>query len=106
VTTIPEPWVLDPYASAVVDVLTGDFPDLRDPVIAAIVRKHVYRYTRARGRLEVILDSPFLANWRLVNRDGRVQVACCRQSPAAADHERAERLNSALDALLGTGEGA
>lgn len=94
------PWTADPYANAVVDVLAGDFPDLADPMIAGIIRKHVYTYTRVKDRLEVILDEPFVASWRLIGHTGRVQVACYRLHRTDADLARAERLNAALDALL------
>jgi hypothetical protein len=92
------PWALDPYTNAVVDTLAADFADLHDPIIADIVRKHAY-YARDRAHLELILDDPFAANWRLINRDGRLKVACWRVNPTSADRERIERVNSALDAL-------
>jgi hypothetical protein len=99
-------WDRDPYACAVADALAGDFPDLRDPVVAGIVRKHVYAHARTGRGLEVILDSPVAANWRLVSpRDARIRVACWKQNPSDADRERIERLNSALDALVSTEAG-
>jgi hypothetical protein len=99
------PWALDPYANAVVDVLREDFPDLCHPDVASLVRKHVYLYVRAERtartpqRLEVILDDPIRAKWRLVNRDGRLRVACWRVEVPDADQELADRVNAALNAL-------
>jgi hypothetical protein len=86
----------------VVDVLAGDFPDLCDPVVAGIIRKHVYIHARTQGVLEVILDDPFTANWRLLGQAGRVSVACWRLNLSDADQERQNRLNAALDALSTT----
>jgi hypothetical protein len=98
-TEAATPWELDPYTSKVVEALVGDFPDLQDPIVASIVRQHVYSYVRSKTRLEVILDDLYFANWRLVGHDGHVRVACWRQNPIAAERERAERLNAALDSL-------
>lgn len=95
----------DTYASAVIGVLAGDFPDLNDPVIAGIVRKYVSSYAEAqdRGRhLEVIVDDPMFARWRLTgNRDkpGQVRLGCWYMNPSSEIREQQERLNAALDAL-------
>lgn len=96
----------DPYASAVISILAGDFPDLRNEITAEIVRKHIYAYTHdtGHGGCEIIIDNPATANWRLVaNRDdsGRVSLACWRYHPTEADYQRLDRLNAALDALEG-----
>lgn len=89
----------DPYASAVIDALAGDFPDLRDPMVADAVRKAIYANARTRCGLEVIVDDPFASNWRLIPEFGRsatVRLACWRLYPCEADHERMCRLNAAL----------
>jgi hypothetical protein len=95
-------WDRDPFACAVTDALAADFPDLRDPVVAGIVRKHVYAHARTGRGLEVILDSPLRADWRLVSaRDARIRVGCWKADPSGADRERAERLNAVLETLDG-----
>lgn len=96
----------DPYTCGVVHVLASDFPDLRDPVVAAIVKKAIYINARGQGRVstEVIVDDPFTANWRLIpapHDRGRVHLACWRRTRTDADAERWARLNAALDALEG-----
>ena len=99
----------DPYANAVVDALAGDFPGLRDPVTAGIVRKHVYLNAQGGGILgEIIVDNPTSANWRLVRdprRPGRVKLRCWRPSLTVRDHEVLERLNTALRQLGATIKG-
>lgn len=93
----------DPYANAVVNILSADFPDLRDPVTAGIVRKHIWlAHTGTRSHLEVIVDDPRTANWRLVgafHARRRVHLGCWKVSPSESDLERVRRLNAALDAL-------
>lgn len=91
------------YADAVIETLAGDFPDLRDPVIADIVRGHIYRHASDPGGfLEVIVDDPISARWRLTgyrNEPGRVRLACWRQNLTEDDTEREQRLNAALRAI-------
>jgi hypothetical protein len=92
----------DPYANAVIKVLAADFPDLRDPDVASIVRKHVYANARTQNLIEVIVDDPGRANWRLVQAPHdrrRVRLGCFRINAGQASQEREERLNAALDAL-------
>jgi hypothetical protein len=92
----------DPYASAVIAVLCDDFPDLRDPVTAEIVRKHIWLAHTGVRSLEVIMDDPISANWRLVRAPHdrrRVHLACWKLNRTEADSERWARLNAALDAL-------
>ena len=93
----------DPYANAVIDVLRSDFPDLNDPMIASIVRKHIYAHAHTPGGgLEIIVDDPYFANWRLVplwHGQGRVRLACWRVPTPASDQERERRLNAALNAI-------
>jgi hypothetical protein len=92
----------DPYAIAVVNILSGDFPDLRDPVTAEIVREHVSANVRRQCLIEVIVDDPYFANWRLVpapHDRRRVHLGCWRLNRTEADTERWNRLNAALDAL-------
>lgn len=68
---------MDSYANAVIAALASDFPDLRDPMIAGIIRKAVYVNARGSSRVgfEVIVDDPFTANWRLVARGGDRRVS-------------------------------
>jgi len=91
-----------PYANAVIDVLAEDFPGLRDPVTASIVREHVYANVRRQCLIEVIVDDPGRANWRLVaapHDRRRVHLGCWKLHRTEADSERWARLNAALDAL-------
>lgn len=87
------------YAATIVETLAGEFPDLRDPVVADVVRVHVAHFARTGAWLEVILDDPYFANWRRVRHDGRLRVGCWRLNPSQADQEREQRVNAALDAL-------
>ena len=90
------------YANAVIDLLAGDFPDLRDPVTADIVRGHIYAHAETPGRMEVIVDNPVNARWRLTgDRDnpGRVRLGCWHVDPSEAVREREQRLNAALRAI-------
>jgi hypothetical protein len=93
------------YADDVVRLLAADFPDLQDPVVADIVRGHIYRHASDPGGfLEVIVDDPISARWRLVaapgrSQQGRVRLACRRLNPREADLEREERLNAALQTI-------
>src|ERR1035438_8404159 len=92
----------DPYANAVVDALAGDFPGLRDPITAEIVREHVSANVRRQCLIEVIVDDPRRANWRLVRAPHdrrRVHLGCWKLNRTDADSERWARLNTALDAL-------
>jgi hypothetical protein len=92
----------DPYANAVIDALSGDFPDLRDPVVADLVRKYIYAYARTGHPLEIIVDNPISARWRLVgdgNHSGRVRLACWRTNLGEDDIEQEQRLNEALRAI-------
>ena len=94
----------DRYASDVIAVLLDDFPDLRDPAIAGMVRNAVLRNARTQSGLEIIVDDPRRANWKLVAaaRDrSRVRLGCWRVNLTDADRERLERLNAALD-VIGT----
>ena len=96
----------DPYTSAVLDVLVADFPDLRNPIVADVVRRNVYAHTRSGNRLEVIVDDPISANWRLIaapHDRRRVHLACWRRNRTDADTERWNRLNAALDAIPAPG---
>jgi hypothetical protein len=90
----------DAYACAVVNTLAADFPDLRDPVVAGVVLEHVYLYIRSNRYLEVILDAPPVARWRLIGHTGHVELSCHRLNPTEDDQERLTRLNAALHALL------
>ena len=93
------------YANAVIDLLTADFPDLRDPVTADIVRERVTAHAaNPGGFLEVIIDDPYSARWRLVAapgkaQRGRVRLTCRKPYPTQDDWDRELRLNEALQAL-------
>ena len=92
----------DPYANAVIDILSGDFPDLHDPIVADVIRKQVYANAHIGCGIQVIVDDPFTANWRLIPAQHdrrRVHLACWRRNHTEADSERRARLNQALDAL-------
>ena len=95
----------DPYASGVLHVLASDFPDLRDPEVAAIIRKAIWTHAHAPGHvgIQIIVDNPVNANWKLVPdkvNPGRVRLRCWKQNPIpAAAQERQDRLNEALQAL-------
>jgi hypothetical protein len=92
----------DPYANAVLDALAEDFPGLSDPIVADVIRKAIYAHARNPGRLEVIVDDPFAARWRLRAAkpdERRVWLACWRTHMTEADWKRHERLNAALDAI-------
>lgn len=93
----------DPYANAVLRALVGDFPQLRDFTVANVVRRNLYAHhhtNRGRG-LEIIVDNPISANWRLIAapKPGRVQLACWRTNLTGADQERLDRLNEALSQI-------
>lgn len=55
------------YTSAVMTLLAEEFPDMREEVSAAPVRKMVQQIRDGENRRgEAILDSPAVANWKLV----------------------------------------
>lgn len=89
------------YADAVIGILAADFPDLTKPHVAATVREAICDHQRARLGMEVIIDTPVSANWRLTGdcATGRVRLGCWRQHASHADRERQERLNTALEAI-------
>lgn len=89
------------YADAVLGVLAQEFPQMnnaspdRDVVHRAISR-HATTPTR---ELEVIVDSPGVANWRLRTHPqhaDRVRLACYRPELTEADQAREHRINTAL----------
>lgn len=91
-------------AQQLVVALTEYFPDLRDASTADIVRDalHAFRL-RSDAALEIILDSPYCANWRLradLARRGHTRIACYRHPMTPADQEREEHLNTTLWDLL------
>lgn len=93
------------YADAVVRVLAEDFTDLRDDTTREIVRDAVQRHLLdPTDILEVIVDSPYSANWRLkADRKDirRVRLSCYRLDPSDADNEREHRINTALAVISG-----
>jgi hypothetical protein len=93
----------DTYADAVIGALAADFPDLNDHMIAGIVRSHICTYLRMpQGHLEVIIDNPINARWRIVgyrDKPGRVRLGCWHHNPSSEVRARLDRLNAALDAI-------
>lgn len=91
----------DAYADAVVEALASHFPDLCATLTASIVRGSVAGFAERGGDgFEVILDSPYVGNWRLKphpDRPKRVRLACCRLTGATPeDQARVERINAEL----------
>lgn len=91
------------YSLAVVKALAQEFPDLTDATTAEIVSEAVRRYhLDPNTGLEVIVDSPYSANWRLRpdrEHPGRVRLACYRFNRSQQDDERENRVNEALRAI-------
>jgi hypothetical protein len=98
----PGPYVCDRYAVAVWDTLSQEFPALRQDMLAGLVHKMVYNNALTLCGIELIVDDPISANWRLTpaaHDRRRVRIGCWRVSPSPEDAERERRLNAALDAL-------
>lgn len=92
------------YAASVVEVLVPEFPDLEDAGVAGIVERAVAAHRRSPDRtLEVILDSPLAANWRLrAATDGTatVRLSSYAYVSSEASTRKALRVNAALAAIL------
>jgi hypothetical protein len=97
------------YATAVVRVLRDHFPDLADPVVAAVVTHAVERQAREASQVfEVIVDDPRSARWRLKARSDdrtRVRLAYCPVILPGSDagNELERTVNDALRALEADG---
>lgn len=92
----------DSYADAVIGVLARDFPDLlTKPEVAAVVREQIHAHLVTRCGMEVIVDNPYLANWRLVGdrETGRVRLGCWKLNLNEYDRARFERLNGMLSMI-------
>ena len=91
------------YAHDVINALAADFTGLRNAVDAEVVREAVEDHAREGRLIEVIVDSPYFANWRLVpdpEHPGRVRIGCWRQRPLNDRYqERLDRINEALQAI-------
>ncbi|QXJ25781.1 hypothetical protein AGRA3207_007331 [Actinomadura graeca] len=92
------------YARQVVMVLADHFPELMaDRLLGDVIGDAVARYAGdPGGRLECIVDSATVANWRLRperTRPGRVRIACYRLDPTAADRDREQAINARLAQL-------
>ena len=91
------------YATGVMRVLSEDFPGLADETTRSIVEEAVERHAlNPKDTLEVIVDNPTLANWRLKadrNDPCRVRLSCYRFNETDSDRERVQRINTALAAL-------
>jgi hypothetical protein len=90
------------YGESVVKVLCEHTPFLRSPMDATIVAEIVDRkVNEPKGVLEVIVDDPVSANWRLRARgdNKRVRLVCYRLNRRPADYEMERAVNDALDAL-------
>ncbi|MFI9597894.1 hypothetical protein [Nonomuraea sp. NPDC052265] len=77
------------------DALAEHFPDLRDALGAEVAAERIAAHLAAPAAGEIlILDSPYVANWRLKADDrGRLRVACTRLPPASPDpHQEQEDL--------------
>ncbi|MGI5292755.1 hypothetical protein ACQEVF_56920 [Nonomuraea polychroma] len=94
----------DAYAESVVTALTPHFSDLEDAVTADVVRDAVRKHALNHGdHVEVIIDSAYVANWRLKaasNQPGRVRVACYRHPANDTDMERERMLNELLATVV------
>jgi hypothetical protein len=98
------------YATAVMDILVAEFPELAHPLASEVVLNLVRRHAcTPSATFECIVASPTTANWRLkadTKDQRRVRLGCYRFEPGAADHERERRVNSALSRLVLSDTGA
>jgi hypothetical protein len=93
------------YAASVVKILAGHFPDLTDPVVAAVALTAIDRQVcNPSEAFEFIVDDPGSARWRLKARGddrSRVRLAYCPVSPpgSTAGDVLEHVVNHALRAL-------
>lgn len=91
------------YATAVVEVLRPNFPDLADPDVAGIAVDAIKRQVlNPRDSFEFIVDDPWRANWRLksIPADRRcVRLANFHVERCGTDSEFESEVNEALRAL-------
>lgn len=92
---------LERYAAAVLDILRPEFEFTAYD--AELIHDRVRHHALTHGAtLEVIVDSPTFAYWRLRthrNKPGRVRIACYRLPINEADREREDRINQQLEAV-------
>lgn len=89
----------DRYADTIVEALADDFPDLRNPAVAAMVRRHVSVNAQTGRGVEVIIDNPSTARWRLIQAPDdpyRVHLGCWKVEMPVRDVECLNRLNTVL----------
>lgn len=96
------------YAIAVMNLLHAEFPDLlvgngfildQHGYVSCRIMEHA---RRPDPTLEVTLDHPLVANWRLLaepRQPGRVRVGCFRVHLSPQEAEREGRVNAALAAI-------
>lgn len=93
------------YAESVIQILHKHFPDLAHDLLSTqIIRQAVARQALSPSdSLEVIVDNPATANWRLKACRGHhrseVRLACYRISERESDMELLRTVNDALSAL-------
>jgi len=91
------------YTDSVLEVLDEHFKvELADAVTRDVVTSAVSRQALKRSdSFEVIVDAPYIANWRLkpAVSGRRVRLACYRLNESAADRRREEAVNTALRAI-------
>ncbi|GGL55310.1 hypothetical protein [Planomonospora parontospora] len=88
------------YARHVVAVLAPHVPDLQHPQTAAIVTTAIEQQLGTpHASWEAIIDSAYVANWRLrpAEEAGQVRVACCRPSLSATDRAREAELTALIN---------
>jgi hypothetical protein len=91
------------YAAAVIEVLAGDFPALKDNALGRIIPRELAQQAEAPSHMFELIVT-YTREWRLVpdqtGRDRwRVQVRCHIDRPTAADGKREQRINAALRAI-------
>jgi hypothetical protein len=91
------------YATAVVDVLAGHFPDLKDRSLGRIVPEEVARQAEAPMRsFELIVT--YTREWRLHPvgaglEPWRVELACHKNRPTGEDVRFSDSVNARLRAI-------
>ncbi|TDC07924.1 hypothetical protein E1267_11930 [Nonomuraea longispora] len=81
------------YARRVVQALVEHFDELTDAMTSDIVEKSITASLfHPFDGWEVILDSPYVANWKLKPDTGnRIRVACIRTPPRTPDPVQTQR---------------
>ena len=95
----------DGYAERVVGVLREYFPaDLSDLAAQIITEATEHQVRDPQSSFEVIVDSPYAANWRLKARSEdrrQVRLACFRVTRRDSDAQFERTVNDALAAVEG-----